>query len=243
MKAIFLKEVHQFFSSLIGFLAMGIFIAITGFLLWFFPDYSVMQYGYATLEMFFSLAPVLLLIIVPAITMRLFSEEKQTGTIEWLFTKPIKDLDIILGKYFASVFLIFVTLLPTVIYYISLYLLGSPVGNIDTGGVIGSYIGLFLLASTFCAIGLYCSALTSNQIMAFILSALGCAFFFWGFDLLSNFSSLEGMPEYIIRNLGVNYHYESLSKGLIDTRDIVYFLCAIVFFNFLTLMELEKRKY
>lgn len=243
MKSIFFREINAFFSSLIGFLAIGIFVVITGFLIWFFPDYSILNYGYATLEILFSLAPILLLIIIPAITMKLFSEEKQLGTIEWIYTKPIKDRDIILGKYFASLFLIFIAILPTLVYYFSVYQLGYPKGNIDNGGVIGSYIGLFLLSGVFCAIGLFCSSLTSNQIVAFIMAALVCALFFWGFELVSTFGVFEGMIEYVLKNIGIAYHYDSISRGVLDTRDLVYFVSAIFVFLFATHFVLEKRKY
>lgn len=242
MKALFLKEIDSFFSSMIGFLAMGIFIVITGLVLWFFPEYSLLKYGYATLESFFSLSPILLLIIIPAITMRLFSEEMQLGTLEWLYTKPLRDYEIILGKYFASLVIIAIALIPTLVYYYSVYQLGYPVGNIDNGGVIGSYLGLFLLSAVFCAIGTYCSSLTSNQIIAFILASVLCAAMFWGFDLISNFPILSGKWDYIIRNLGISYHYDSISRGVLDTRDLIYFITIIFLFLYLTYFQLEKRK-
>lgn len=243
MRTIFFREINAFFSSSIGFLAIGIFVVITGFLIWFFPDYSILNYGFATLEILFSLAPILLLIIIPAITMKLFSEEKQLGTIEWIYTKPVRDRDIILGKYFASLFLIFIALLPTLVYYFSVYQLGYPKGNIDNGGVIGSYIGLFLLSAIFCAIGLFCSSITSNQIVAFIMAALISALFFWGFNLMSTFVVFEGKIEYVLKNIGISYHYDSISRGIVDTRDVVYFLSAIFVFLFATHFVLEKRKY
>jgi ABC-2 type transport system permease protein len=243
MKSILIKEIHAFFSSLIGFLAIGIFVGITGFMIWFFPTYSVLNYGYSSLEMFFSLAPILLLIIIPAITMRLLSEEKQSGTIEWIFTKPLTDWDIILGKYFASIALIIISLIPTLIYYFSIYQLGLPKGNIDNGGVMGSYIGLIMLSGVFCAIGLFASSATTNQIVAFIMAAVLSAFCFWGFDLVSNFASFDGMPEYIIKNIGISYHYDSISRGVLDTRDIIYFGSIIFVFLYFTFYNLEKRKY
>ena len=242
MKALFFREISSFFSSMIGFLAMGFFILITGLVLWFFPEYSILQYGYATLDSFFGLAPILLLFIIPAITMRLFSEEKQMGTLEWLYTKPLTDLEIILGKFFASLFIIAVALLPTLIYYFSIYQLGYPKGNIDTGGVLGSYFGLFMLSSAFCAIGIYCSSLTTNQIVAFILSAVICTVLFWGFDLVSVFPIFEGKIDHFLKNLGIGFHYESISRGVLDTRDLIYFLSISYFFLYLTHFQLEKRK-
>lgn len=242
MRAVFFREINSFFSSMIGFLAMGFFILITGLVLWFFPEYDILNYGYATLESFFTLAPILFLFIIPAITMRLFSEEKQMGTLEWIFTKPISDKDILLGKYLASLFIIIIALLPTLIYYFSIYQLGYPKGNIDNGGVIGSYFGLILLASSFCAIGLFCSSITANQIVAFIVAAVICALFFWGFDLISKFPFFEGSLDHFIKNLGISFHYDSISRGVLDTRDLVYFLSLSFFFLYLTHFQLERRK-
>jgi len=243
MKSVFFREINSFFSSMIGFLAMGFFILITGLVLWFFPEYNVLNSGYSTLDSFFSLAPILFLFIIPAITMRLFSEEKQLGTLEWIFTKPISEKEILLGKFFASLFLIFVALIPTLIYYFSIYQLGYPKGNIDNGGVVGSYFGLFLLASAFCSIGIFCSSLTANQIVAFILAAVVCAFLFWGFDLVSSFKFLEGSSlDYFIKNLGISYHYDSISRGVLDTRDLIYFISISFLFLYLSFFQLEKRK-
>jgi len=242
MRAIFLREINSFFSSMIGFLAVGFFITITGLVLWFFPEYDILGYGYATLESFFALAPILFLFIIPAITMRLFSEEKQMGTIEWVYTKPFSDSDILLGKFFASLFIVLVSLIPTLIYYFSIYQLGYPKGNIDNGGVIGSYFGLAMLASAFCAIGLFCSSLTSNQIVAFIFASVLCALFFWSFDLVSKFSFFEGSLDYFLKNLGISYHYDSISRGVLDTRDLVYFVSLTFLFLYLTYFQMEKRK-
>lgn len=242
MKVVFLREINSFFSSMIGFLAMGFFIVITGLCLWFFPEYNILNFGYASLESFFSLAPLLFLFIIPAITMKLFSEEKQLGTLEWIMTKPISDRDILLGKYLASMFLILVALIPTLIYYFSVYQLGYPQGNIDNGGVVGSYFGLLLLASAFCAIGVFCSSLTANQIVAFILAAVLSATLFWGFDLISNFPFLEGKGDFFIKNLGISYHYDSISRGVLDTRELIYFISVSFLFLYLTYFQLEKRK-
>jgi ABC-2 type transport system permease protein len=193
--------------------------------------------------MFFSLAPILLLIIIPAITMRLLSEEKQTGTIEWIYTKPLSDWQIILGKYFASILLIIIALIPTIIYYFSIYQLGAPVGNIDNGGVIGSYIGLVFLSGAFCAIGLFASSITANQIAAFIFAATLSALIFWGFDLVSTFEIFDGMIAYVLKNIGIAYHYDSISRGVLDTRDVIYFCSIIFIFLYATFFNLEKRKY
>jgi ABC-2 type transport system permease protein len=175
--------------------------------------------------------------------MRLLSEEKQTGTIEWIYTKPLSDWQIILGKYFASILLIVIALIPTVIYYFSIYQLGAPVGNIDNGGVIGSYIGLVFLSGAFCAIGLFASSITANQIAAFIFAATLCALIFWGFDLVSSFEIFDGMIAYILKNIGIAYHYDSISRGVLDTRDVIYFCSIIFIFLYATFFNLEKRKY
>jgi ABC-2 type transport system permease protein len=242
MKVVFLREINSFFSSMIGFLAMGFFIVITGLCLWFFPEFNILNFGYASLDSFFGLAPLLFLFIIPAITMKLFSEEKQLGTLEWIMTKPISDRDILLGKYLASMFLILVALIPTLIYYFSVYQLGYPQGNIDNGGVVGSYFGLLLLASAFCSIGVFCSSLTANQIVAFILAAVFSATLFWGFDLISTFVFLEGKGDFFIKNLGISYHYDSISRGVLDTRDLIYFISVTFLFLYLTYFQLEKRK-
>lgn len=243
MKSIFLKEINSFFSSLIGYVSIVVFLVITGVLLWFIPEYSVINYGFATLESFFTLAPILFLIIIPAITMRSLAEEKSLGTLEILFTKPISDFQIVFGKYLAAFLISVLSLIPTLIYYYSVYQLGYPKGNIDSGGAMGSYIGLIFLSSAFTAIGLFCSSLTQNQIIAFIVSVLLCAFFYWGFDLFSGFTFMEGKLEVFIRNLGIAAHYDSISKGVIDTRDVLYFLSIDAVFILLTLTVLESRKW
>jgi ABC-2 type transport system permease protein len=174
MASIFWKEIHSFFSSYIAYLVIIVFVILTGLFMWVFPDSSIIDYNYASLDPLFSIAPFIMLFLIPAITMRSFSEERQRGTIEYLFTKPISDLEIILGKYFANLVLVIVAILPTLIYYISVYKLGSPVGNLDSGAIAGSYIGLLFLAASFVAIGIFASTLTDNQIIAFILGAFLC---------------------------------------------------------------------
>lgn len=243
MRGIFLKEVNSFFSSLIGYVSIIVFLAITGVLLWLVPDYSIMEYGFASLESFFGLAPILFLIIIPAITMRLIAEEKNLGTLEILFTKPVSDTQIVMGKYFAALFIAGLSLIPTIIYFYSVYQLGMPKGNIDTGGVMGSYIGLFFLSTAFTSIGLFCSSLTPNQIIAFMFAVLLCAFFYWGFDMFSAFSWMEGLPELIIKNIGIASHYDSISKGVIDTRDVLYFLSIDSIFILSTITVLGSRKW
>lgn len=242
MIAIFKKELNHFFSSLIGYLSIGIFLLLTGALLWFFKG-GIIDYGYATLESLFNLAPVVFLILIPAITMRSFSEEKNMGTLELLMTKPLRDIDIILGKYFAALVLVVFAILPTLIYFYSVYKLGAPVGNVDTGGVWGSYIGLLFLGASFTAIGIFCSTLSSNQIVAFILSASLCAASYWLFDILSDFPIFSNGLDYFIQELGINAHYKSISRGILDTRDVIYFLSVIILFLGGTKTVLESRKW
>lgn len=243
MKSIFIKEVNSFFSSLIGNIAILIFLFITGILLWFIPSYSILNYGFSSMEMLFSLAPILFLFIIPAITMRSFAEEKNNGTIELLFTKPLTDIEIVLGKYLASLFIVFVALIPTFVYYISIYQLGLPKGNIDTGGVIGSYMGLLFLGSVFTAVGIFCSTITSSQIVAFLFAALFSALLYWGFDLVSGFDFMEGSIETFIQKFGIASHYDSISRGIVDTRDVLYFLSLNAIFILFSATALESRKW
>lgn len=243
MKSIFFKEINSFFSSLIGYIVIGVFLVVMGLFLWVFPNTNVLDYGYAGLDELFITSPNIFLFLIPAITMRMLAEEQQTGTIELLATRPITDFAIVLAKYLASVFLVVFALLPTLIYYYSIYQLGSPVGNIDSGAFWGSFIGLILLGASFAAIGIFASSLTDNQIVSFIVAVFLCFFFYKGFDLVSNFPAFIGSIDFIIENIGMNYHFTSLSRGVIDTRDLVYFLSIIGLFLALTNTALERRKW
>jgi ABC-2 type transport system permease protein len=221
MIRIFFKEFNSFLNSLIAYLVIGVFLTGIGLLLWVFPETSVLDYGFADMDTLFSMAPYVFIFLIPAITMKSFAEEKKMGTMELLLTKPLSDWDIVLGKFAASFSLTLVALLPSLIYYFSISKLGNPVGNIDTAGVIGSYVGLSLLALVFCAIGILSSSLTVNQIVSFILAAFLCFIFYTGFDSLA---TLSGSFALTIKQFGILYHYEALSKGLIDSRDVIYFL-------------------
>lgn len=243
MLSIFKKEINLFFSSLIGYIAIAVFLLTTGLFLWIFPESSLLNYGFATLDTFFFIAPWVFLFLIPAITMRSFSEEIKTGTIELLVTRPISDLQIILGKYFAALFLVLFALLPTLLYFYTVYYLGAPAGNIDTGATWGSYIGLFLLGATFVSIGIFGSAITANQIVAFILSVFLCFVFFMVFELISSMNVFYAKLDSLIEQLGMNYHYESISRGVVDTRDLVYFISLITIFILLTKLILESRKW
>lgn len=243
MKSIFFKEINSFFSSLIGYIVIGVFLVVMGLFLWVFPNTNVLDYGYAGLDELFVTSPNIFMFLIPAITMRMLAEEQQSGTIELLATRPITDFAIVLAKYLASVFLVVFALLPTLIYYYSIYQLGSPVGNIDGGAFWGSFIGLILLGAGFAAIGIFASSLTNNQIVAFIVAVFLCFFFYKGFDLVSNFPAFIGSIDFVIENIGMNYHFTSLSRGVIDTRDLVYFLSIIGLFLALTNTALERRKW
>lgn len=243
MYALFRKEISNFLSSLIGIMVVVVFLLITGLFLWVFKsDFNIMTYGYATLDSLFILAPWVFLFLVPAVTMRSFAEERRTGTIEMLLTKPLSDWQIVGAKYLAGVTLVILALIPTFIYYISVSQLAMPAGNIDHGGIWGSYIGLFFLSATFVSIGIFCSSVTNNQILAFILAVFLCGFFYIGFDLIYSMA-LFGKIDLFIQQLGMSAHYSSMSRGVIDTRDLLYFISVIVLFLSLTKLTLSSRKW
>ncbi|MGB1017498.1 MAG: gliding motility-associated ABC transporter permease subunit GldF [Chitinophagales bacterium] len=239
---IFKKEINQFFSSLVGYIAIIIFLVFTGLISFVFPNSSVLSQGFANLNVYFELAPLLFLFLIPAITMRLFSEEFNKGTIELLSTKPLSENNIVLGKYFAALVLVIFSVLPTLIYFYTVYKLGAPEGNLDFGGIMGSYIGLILLGASFVAIGLFSSVVTKNQILAFLLAALLCYVFYLGFDQIASLPFSFGKFDYFIERLGINSHYNSMSRGVIDTRDVLYFISLISIFILLTKFVLSKKK-
>ena len=243
MYALFKKEISNFLSSLIGIMVIVVFLLITGLFLWVFQsDFNLLSYGYANLDGLFILAPWVFLFLVPAVTMRSFAEENRTGTIEMLLTKPLSDWQIILAKFLASVALVLLALIPTTVYYFSVYRLGFPMGNLDKGGILGSYIGLFLLSSSFVSIGIFCSSVTNNQILAFILSVFLCGFIYIGFEFIFSLS-LFGPIDLFIQRLGMSAHYSSISRGVIDTRDILYFLSVMALFLSMTKLVLASRKW
>ncbi|MCK6617610.1 MAG: gliding motility-associated ABC transporter permease subunit GldF [Cyclobacteriaceae bacterium] len=240
MISLLVKEFNAFLNSLIAYIVIGVFLTSMGLLMWVFPETSVLNYGFADMDTLFSLAPYVFIFLIPAITMRSFAEEKRAGTLELLFTRPLTDWDIVLGKFLASFLLVLFALLPTGIYYLSVYLLGDPVGNVDTSGVIGSYIGLALLAGIFCAVGLLASSITTNQIVSFILAAFLCFFLFSGINSLADLNVWAGNV-LIIKQLGILYHYESLGRGLIDSRDVIYFFSVTALFLLATKTILSAR--
>jgi ABC-2 type transport system permease protein len=242
MLTILKKEIRSFLSSLIAYVVMIVFLIAIGLFMWVLPDYNVLNLGYANLDTLFDMAPWVFIFLISAITMRSFSEEKKTGTIEILTTKPISDLQIILGKYFASVVLVLFVLLPTLLYYYTIYQMGAPKGNLDSGAILGSYIGLFFLASAFAAIGIFSSAVSDNQIVSFILSMFLCYCFYNVFDLFADFKLL-GSYDSIVASLGINSHYQSISRGVIDSRDVLYFVSLILAFVWATKMVFGSRKW
>jgi ABC-2 type transport system permease protein len=233
------KEITSYLSSLVAYVTIGVFLLVLGLFLWVFPDSSILDYGYAGLESLFNTAPYLFMFLIPAITMRSLAEERKEGTFELLFTRPLKDWEIVLGKYLACLIIVLFALLPTLVYYFSVSTLGMPQGNIDAGAVIGSYIGLFLLGAAFAAIGLFASSITKNQIIAFTVAVFLCFFFYSGFDSLSQLLSLQDLG---LQGFGITEHYESVSRGVLDTRDFVYFLLLAGLFIWLTLFSLMRQR-
>lgn len=236
MFAILKKEINSFFASPIGYLVIAIFLVLNGLFLWVFRgDFNILNYGFADMSPFFLLAPWILIFLIPAVTMRSFSDERKQGTLELLLTKPLSHLQIVLGKYFGALILIIIALLPTLLYVYTIYALGNPTGNLDVGSTLGSYFGLLFLVAAYTAIGVFTSTLSDNQIVSFILSVFLCFLFYIGFEGISEFSSST-----LIEQFGMSYHYRSMSRGVLDTRDIIYFLSLTVFFISLTKLNLNR---
>ena len=246
MITLLIKEIRSFLSSLIGYIAIAVFITGIGTFMWLVPSESagsnVLDNGFANIDSLFILAPWVYLFLIPAITMRSFSEEKKTGTIELLLTRPLTELQVVLAKYFAGFILVAISLLPTLIYYYSVHQLGYPKGNIDTGGMWGSYIGLLFLGAGFVSVGIFASAISENQVVAFIMAVLLCFISYVGFDFMAS-SGLFGKYDAFVKSLGMNQHYVSMSRGVIDTRDVVYFISLIALFNLLSNLVLKSRKW
>ncbi len=242
MRALYFKEIKSFLSSIIGYIFILIYLISSGLFHWIISYSSNLLEGTeADLIPFFNLSPIIFLILIPAITMRSIAEERRTGTIELLFTRPISDLKILLAKYFAGVTLLVIALIPTIIYYISMYNLGSPIGVIDSGATLTSYIGLVLMGAVFVAIGIFASSLTSSQIVAFILSMFLCWFFYDGLKLLGSFN-LMGKFDFIVQYISLSFHYDAIKRGVIDTSDIIYFISIISLFIFAALTVIKTLK-
>lgn len=237
------KEIRTFFSSLTGYFILSIFLISTGLFVWVFPGNSnPLETGYANLDVLFEMAPWIYLFLIPAVCMRLFAEERKQGTIELLLTRPISDMGIVLAKYLAGLLVVVFSLLFCLVYYYSIYYLGNPVGSVDSGAFWGSFIGLFLLAAVYVSIGVFASSITDNQIVAFLLALISCFFFYIGFDYLGDLSSLKSVQSFII-SMGINEHYRSISRGIIDSRDLLYFFGVIISFLLITRTVLQSRKW
>ncbi len=246
MLTLYLKEIRSFLSSLIGYVAIGVFITLIGVFMWLIPSESagtnVLENGFANIDPLFVLAPWVYLFLIPAITMRTFSEEKKTGTIELLLTRPLSDMQIVLAKYLAGFTLVLISLLPTLIYYYSVSKLCAQNVSVDTGGMWGSYIGLLFLGAGFVSVGIFASSVAENQVIAFIIAMLLCFFTYTGFDYIAA-SGIFGKYDAMVKSLGINEHYISMSRGVIDTRDAIYFISVITLFNFSTKLVLQSRKW
>jgi ABC-2 type transport system permease protein len=237
------KEISSFLSSLIGYIVITVFLLINGLFLWVFQgDFNILDFGYANLDGLFMISPFVFLFLIPAITMRLFAEEKRTGTMELLLTKPLTEFEIVMAKFLSGLILVIFSLLPTLVYFFSVYQLGLPKGNIDLGGTWGSYIGLLFLGASFVAIGMFASTITDNQIISFIVAVFLCGFLYIGFDFIYSFA-LFGKVDLLIKSLGMNDHYQSMSRGVLDTRDMIYFLGLISLFILLSRYSIERRKW
>lgn len=240
MKSILIREIKSFFGSPIGYLVIALFLLFNGLFLWVFEgEYNLLTSGFADMTPFFTISPWILLFLIPAVTMRSFSDEKKQGTLELLLTKPISLWQIVGGKFLGAVSLIILALLPTLLYVYVIYQLGYPVGSIDLGSTLGSYFGLLFLVASYAAIGIYTSTLTENQIVAFILSVFGCFLFYFAFDGLAVY---VGFAENIVAFLGMNSHFKSMSRGVIDTRDVLYFVSLTYFFLLLTVHQLNSLR-
>ncbi|VXC38817.1 Gliding motility-associated ABC transporter permease subunit GldF [Flavobacterium sp. 9AF] len=238
MKAILFREIKSFFGSPIGYLVIAIFLILNGLFLWVFDgEFNILNSGFADLGPFFKLAPWILIFLIPAVTMRSFSDERKQGTIELLFTKPLSIWEIVNGKFFGALLLIVIAILPTYIYVWIVSYLGNPSGNIDIGSTLGSYFGLLFLIGAYSSIGIFTSSLSDNQIIAFIISVFICFIFYFGFDGIAHKFAENSK---IIAALGMDYHFRSMSRGVIDTRDIIYFLSITILFLSLTVFQLKR---
>ncbi|MDR2423551.1 MAG: gliding motility-associated ABC transporter permease subunit GldF [Prevotellaceae bacterium] len=243
MYSIYIKEIVSFFASITGCVVIIVFLALTGWFMWLNPgEFNILDSGYANIDTLFFIAPWVFLFLIPAITMRSFAEERKTGTIELLLTYPTGEMQLVVAKYFAAITLILLSLTPCLVYYFTVYFIGNPVGNIDTGGVWGSFVGLFFLASAYASIGIFVSSLTDSQIVAFIVSAVLCFFVYSGFDGIALLSPLKPVNTFLV-SMGINEHYKSLSRGVIDLRDLIYFVALISIFIGGARLKLQSRRW
>jgi len=234
------KEISQFFSSLTGYIAVILFLLINGMFLFLLQDSNIFDFGYASLDKFFELAPWVFIFLVPAVAMRSFSDEFRTGTFEILKTKPVTSLQIVLGKYFSVILVVVIALIPTLLYVFTIKTLSVTVA-IDKGGISGSYLGLIFLSAVFSAISICCGSFTSNAIVSFLISAFMCLILYFGFNAISSISVFSGNADYYIEMLGIDFHYQSISRGVIDSRDLTYFLSLIILSIFITQKKLKSK--
>lgn len=242
MIAVFVKEFNGFLNSLIAYIVIGVFLTTVGLLMWVFPESSVLEYGYADMGTLFTLSPYVFMFLIPAITMRFFAEERRTGTLELLLTKPLGHAQIILGKFLAGWALVLLSLVPSLLYFYSVYQLGNPVGNLDIPGTIGSYIGLFMVAGVFVSLGLLASSLTDNQVVAFVIAVFLSFIMFSGLDSIAAID-VWGMASLWLKYAGMIFHYGSMSRGLIDLMDMAYFFGLMALILLLTKLVLDARKW
>jgi ABC-2 type transport system permease protein len=242
MWAICKKEFRQYFSNLTGYITIILFLLLNGLFLFVFSDFNILEFGYASLENFFTLAPYVLLLLIPAVTMRLLPDEWRGGTMELLKTKPLTASQIVNGKYLAALLVVLMALLPTLVYIISISSLSQEGTVLDKGGLIGSYIGLLFLSGAFTAISLCTGSFTTNSVVAFLIAAFFCFVFYKGFDALAGLAFFKTGADYYILQLGMSEHYRSLSRGVIDLRDVVYFLSVIIFFLVVTIQRISRKK-
>ncbi len=236
MLAVLKKEIHSFFATPIGYLVIGLFLLANGLFLWVFKgEFNILEYGFADLSGFYFLAPWIFIFLIPAITMKSFAEEKKQGTLELLFTKPISLLQLILGKYFGAVILVVLALLPTLLYIYTVQQLGNPVGNIDLGSTLGAYFGLLCIAMVYSAVGIFTSAISNNQIVAFLLAIIICFVLYYGFE------GVAEITNYPLHNFGIKHHFNSISNGIIDSRNLIYFGSIAALFIFFTKLTLSKK--
>lgn len=236
------KEISAFFSSLTGYMVIVVFLVINGLFMWVFPgDTNVLESGYATLDTFFMMAPWVFLFLIPAVTMRSFAEERKSGTMEFLLTKPLSYTEIVMAKFLGSLVLVLLSLLPCLIFFYSVSVLGNPPGNLDKGAIVGAFIGLFLLAAIYVSIGVFASSLTQNQVVAFVIAVIACFILYIGFESLAMLPVFNNNT--FILNLGINEHYKSISRGVIDSRDLIYYLGMITIFFLLTKTRIQSHQW
>jgi ABC-2 type transport system permease protein len=243
MFSLFKKEIRRFFSALTAYVVILVFLLINSLYMWIFPgELNILDAGYATIDTLFIISPWVFLFLIPAITMRMFAEEKKSGTLDLLLTRPLSDFQIVLAKYSAALALVVFSLVPCLVYFLTVYFMGNPPGNIDTGGTWGSFIGLFFLAAAYTGFGIFSSSITDNMIISFIIAVCISFFFFIGFDYLSQLN-MFGRAATLILDLGIYEHYKSISRGVIYLKDIIYFVSIVSIFLLFTRTILNKRRW